>query len=309
MTKVNITEIIETKEEREALIERVDVLKKVKDLLLLPGGEFATAKQIADFYEVEYKAINSIKQRHKEELESDGMSLLRRKNVGGLLKLHDEVLKKTQHTVEFTDEQGNTYKVGNRGSLVFPKRAVLRIGMLLRDSEIAKEVRSQLLNIEEKAQEVAPAIVTADIDHETKLHAAIGKALSDGDMFAYGQAVKNLEEWKMRHVIQDAENYTSIRDLKQSMTMTELCKKRLEGAITAQKANLILSSVGIYKAAKMNGLWIPEKEYEEKGWFVLKTQPARYERIEVTNYRLTEKGAAEISKLLKQHLMRESQAA
>ncbi|EOP13216.1 hypothetical protein ICS_01380 [Bacillus cereus BAG2O-3] len=309
MTKVNITEIIETKEEREALIERVDVLKKVKDLLLLPGGEVATVRQVADFYEVDYKAINTITQRHKKELSSDGMLRLKRKNVSEFLKLQAEVTEITSYTANVTDEHGNIHKFNNRGSLVFPKRAILRVGMLLRDSEVAKEVRSQLLNIEEKAQEVAPVIVTADIDHETKLHAAIGKALSDGDMFAYGQAVKELEVWKNRYVIQDAENYINIRDLKQSMTMTDLCKKRLGGAITTQKANLILSSLGIYKADKMNGSWIPEKEYEEKGWFVLKTQPTRYERKEVTNYRLTEKGATEITKLLKQHLMREDTQA
>ncbi|TKI43307.1 phage antirepressor KilAC domain-containing protein [Bacillus mycoides] len=295
MTKVNITEIIETKEERNALIERVDVLKKVKDLLLLPNMEMATTKQVAQFYEVDRYLINRIIERNSDELTADGLNYCK----------YGEVLEKVS-------EQGVnllSHGVSYRGVYLFPKRAILRVGMLLRDSEIAKEVRSQLLNIEEKAQEIAPAIVTADIDHETKLHAAIGKALSDGDMFAYGQAVKELEAWKMRHVIQDAENYNNIRDLKQSMTMTDLCVKRLGGTITTQKANLILNSLGIYKADKMNGSWIPEKEYEEKGWFVLKTQPTRYERKEVTNYRLTEKGATEITKLLKQHLMRESQAA
>ncbi|MES9696967.1 phage antirepressor KilAC domain-containing protein [Bacillus sp. JJ927] len=294
MKKVNIIEIIETKEEREALIERVDVLEKVKELLLLPNLEMATTKQVAAFYEVGIEAIKSIIKRHRSELESDGMT-------------HKRYSEIKEVTVQ--DEPILSNGVSYRGAILFPKRAILRVGMVLRDSEIAKEVRSQLLNIEEKAQEVAPAIVTADIDHETKLHAAIGKALSDGDMFAYGQAVKNLEEWKMRHVIQDAENYTNIRDLKQSMTMTDLCRKRLGGTITTQKANLILSSLGIYKADKMNGSWIPEKEYEEKGWFVLKTQPTRYERKEVTNYRLTEKGATEITKLLKQYLMREATQA
>ncbi|MCE7035051.1 phage antirepressor KilAC domain-containing protein [Bacillus cereus] len=309
MTKVNITEIIETKEEREALIERVDVLKKVKDLLLLPGGEFATVRQVADFYEVDYKAINTITQRHKKELSSDGMLRLKRKNVSEFLKLQAEVTEITSYTANVTDEHGNIHKFNNRGSLVFPKRAILRVGMLLRDSEVAKEVRSQLLNIEEKAQEVAPTILTADIDHETKLITAVGIAAAECDVIAYGKALKELEAWKNRHVIQDAENYAALRDLKQSVTMTELCKKHLSGAISARKANLILGGLRIYKADKKGGSWIPEKEYEEKGWFVLKTQPTRFEHLEVTNYRLTEKGAEEITKLLKQHLMEELQAA
>lgn len=38
--------------------------------------------------------------------------------------------------------------IPNRGMKLFSKRAVLNIGMLLRDSDIAKEVRSRLLDIE-----------------------------------------------------------------------------------------------------------------------------------------------------------------
>ncbi|BCC13658.1 TPA: phage antirepressor KilAC domain-containing protein [Bacillus cereus] len=293
MTKVNTEEIIVTKEEREALIERVEVLKKVKDLLLLPGLEMATTKQVAEFYEVKLTTINNMILMHREELEADGVVFKR------YLELEREV--NSQHFREL--------KIARRGVNVFPKRAILRVGMLLRDSEVAKEVREQLLNIEEKAQEVAPTILTADIDHETKLINAVGIAAAECDVIAYGKALKELEAWKNRHVIQDAENYAALRDLKQSVTMTELCKKHLGGAISARKANLILGDLGIYKADKKGGSWIPEKEYEARGWFVLKTQPTRYERMEVTNYRLTEKGATEIIKLLKQHLVGESLAA
>jgi len=41
------------------------------------------------------------------------------------------------------------FGVSYRGSYLFPKRAILRTGMLLKKSEIAEEVRTQLLNIEE----------------------------------------------------------------------------------------------------------------------------------------------------------------
>ncbi|WP_170957019.1 phage antirepressor KilAC domain-containing protein [Bacillus wiedmannii] len=295
MRKIIKETIIETKEEREALIERVDVLQKVKDLLLLPNMEMATTKHVAAFYEVPHEAISTIIRRNIEELESDGMYLARYSEIKEVINGHYDHLL--------------SLGVSKRGTNVFPKRAILRVGMLLRDSEVAKEVRSQLLNIEEKAQDVAPVIVTADIDHETKLHAAIGKALSEGDMFTYGQAIKELEAWKNRHIIQDAESYQSIKALHDTTTITEICKRRLGDALTAIKANKILRDCGVYKQDKLDRKWIPEKEYEEKGWFVLKTQPTRYERKEVTNYRLTEKGATEITKLLKQHLMREDTQA
>ena len=54
----------------------------------------------------------------------------------------------------------------NRGLKVFPQRAIPRIGMLLRDSDVAKEVRTQLLNIEEKA---SGETKTHDIDEEQRV--------------------------------------------------------------------------------------------------------------------------------------------
>jgi hypothetical protein len=54
-------------------------------------------------------------------------------------------------------EQLDSFKefgsVGKRAAsmAVFPKRAVLNVGMLLRDSEVAKQVRGYLLNVEESA--------------------------------------------------------------------------------------------------------------------------------------------------------------
>lgn len=43
--------------------------------------------------------------------------------------------------------QNETLEIPNRGLRLFPKRAILRIGMLLRDSEVAKEIRTRLLDI------------------------------------------------------------------------------------------------------------------------------------------------------------------
>lgn len=43
--------------------------------------------------------------------------------------------------------ENENVRLGNGKTGLFPKRAILRIGMLLRDSEVAKEVRTQLLNI------------------------------------------------------------------------------------------------------------------------------------------------------------------
>ncbi|MGH0569730.1 hypothetical protein ACQVPO_10615 [Bacillus cereus] len=60
-----------------------------------------------------------------------------------------------------------------------PRRVILRIVMLLRDSEIVKEVHNQLLNIEKKTKSEAKF---ADIDEEIKLPMAVGQAFMSGDI-------------------------------------------------------------------------------------------------------------------------------
>ena len=53
----------------------------------------------------------------------------------------------------FSFGNGENLVVPNRGLKIFPRRAILRIDMLLRDSSVAREVRTQLLNIEEKTSD------------------------------------------------------------------------------------------------------------------------------------------------------------
>lgn len=114
--------------------------------------EYATSKQVADFYDIEQYSLKNIIKRHREELESDGMV---NKTKTDLLKL----LKSQNDTLE-------SVSIPNRGVNIFPKRAILRVGMLLRDSEVAKEVRTQLLNIEEHT---ATEVKTYEIDYEQEV--------------------------------------------------------------------------------------------------------------------------------------------
>lgn len=51
-------------------------------------------------------------------------------------KRHDHVLREVEKSIEGLDEKGNAFKFTNKGTYVFPHRAILRVRMLLRDSEI-----------------------------------------------------------------------------------------------------------------------------------------------------------------------------
>ena len=69
--------------------------------------------------------------------------------------------------------------------------------MLLRDSEIAKEIRTQLLNIEEKTSN---DVKTKDIDTEEGLMMSVGMAVASGDATSVAIATAKMIEFKNRHI-------------------------------------------------------------------------------------------------------------
>lgn len=190
-------ELLESKDLREQLVDRTEVLDKVKNLLMLPGTEWMAVPQIAEFYNVEVKAIQKVAQRNRDELISDGMQNLKRKTAEEILNRQEVSLEIKSYTLTYTSPTGLQVNISNRGILVFPKRAILRVGMLLRDSEVAKEVRTQLLNIVEK---VPDEVKTEAIDEELSLQLDVVKALSNGDNVGVLEAYTKLMAFKNQHI-------------------------------------------------------------------------------------------------------------
>ena len=100
-----VNENIKDVELREKMVNRVEVLEKVKGLLLLPAIEKAATQQVADFYEVDLEAIYSIVRRHSDELVGDGMITLKRKDL--VLTGQVDQLEITPYTAIIKDEKGN----------------------------------------------------------------------------------------------------------------------------------------------------------------------------------------------------------
>ncbi len=140
--------LLESRTLRESLSERVEVLDKVKALALLPNGVHVTTQMVADYFEVGEKAVNSLVQRHRAELEANGFVILRAVDNSGFVSFN---LKSTQ--------------VRGRGIAIYPRRAVLNVAMLLRDSEVARGVRRYLLDVELAGRE-ARAVPYLDFDFE-----------------------------------------------------------------------------------------------------------------------------------------------
>lgn len=116
--------------ERDALASRTDVLDKVKVLRTLPDDMHVTTEMVAEFYEVSVDTIRSVVKLNRDEIDVDGYQVLPRaeleRSFGDLSNLDPRA----------------------RQIALFPRRAVLRVGMLLRDSAVARRVRDMLLDSE-----------------------------------------------------------------------------------------------------------------------------------------------------------------
>ncbi len=190
------TQFINDRTLRDNSVSHYEVLERVKELLLIPDVDGMTLKQVADYYEVDAHAIEMICNRNTEELQSDGMRV---KSMKEFLNSQDVSFQKERNKAILTYDNGITFSVTNRGLKVFPRRAILRIGMLLRDSVVAKEIRTQLLNIEEKTSD---EIKTQDIDEERRLMLSVGMAVASGNATAVAVASAKLVEFKNRHIKQ-----------------------------------------------------------------------------------------------------------
>lgn len=139
---ISTNEVIltESKTMREEFINNVDILDKIKVIPYLTNDMVVSVEQVANYYEITKKAIETIIKRHRDELETDGIVVLKGEQLKDFNK-------------KICDLHGEGSKINNktRAFTVMTKRAMLRIGMLLTTSLIAKEVRNYLLNLEEIA--------------------------------------------------------------------------------------------------------------------------------------------------------------
>lgn len=198
-TKITAESFLDNKELREQTMARVEVLDKVKQLFLIPELECMTAKQVADYFEVPLSTVNDQFQHNRDEFESDGTDfkpLSSFKNlIYGKTVTQKPSNKRGSLTLAFID--GTEITIPNCGIKCFPKRAILRMGMLLRDSIVAKEVRTQLLNTFERATDEQR---TTDIDEEKEIASGITAAIISGDIEEVTSAFTKYSAFLHRHI-------------------------------------------------------------------------------------------------------------
>lgn len=153
----------EAREQRNALASRTDVLDSVGALRQYPDDMHAGIEHVAHFFEVHVDAVEKVIRANRDELEADGLLVV----TGPRLSA-------------FKAECGLRSRASSLTLL--PRRAVLRVGMLLRDSGPARLLRSHLLDIEHSTRSTGVQTLTpleyalALVDAEKRALAAQAEA-------------------------------------------------------------------------------------------------------------------------------------
>lgn len=280
MTKLMEHELLENKELREKMIEKVSVLGKVKELLLLPNTDIATTKQVAEYFEVDKSVIEKATQRNRDELDSSGMKFMKYSEIKALVN---------------TDNMSEL-KISRQGANIFSKRAILNLAMLLRDSKIAKEVRQALLDQQEVISDEQKVY---GIELKQKLQLAVINAKDDMELML---ALRELENYNNRHI---AELNVNIERMKPK----EEAFDTFISASGYQRMANVAKTLGVGRNKLFEFLRekkvlmsdnTPYQSYIDKGWFVVKQNPINKGAFikNVTQTFVTAKGVDAISKLL-----------
>ena len=134
--------LMESKTMRDQHVCRDEVLDKVKAVSVIGDKLEVTLAMAANYYEVPVETIRTLIKRHRSEFNDyEELRLLKGKTL--------------QEFKALVPDEPDLSSVPSLQ--VLNRRGLLRVGMLLNESDVAASVRSYLLNVEEVSDEVQKA--------------------------------------------------------------------------------------------------------------------------------------------------------
>lgn len=146
--------------DRQNILNNVQAIEVISSKLgfsgLLYNDEYKfTTKMVADIYDVDVRTIKRYVENFEEELGHNGYVVLKgtklkefKELFGHLMSVSDDDVSQRDTDVPLSKQNAENQSYKNIKALaVFNFRAVLNIGMLLAESEKAKQVRSLMLDV------------------------------------------------------------------------------------------------------------------------------------------------------------------
>lgn len=236
--------IINVKERRTQITENnIHILETVKDILTIANTDLITVQMGADYFEVGLSTFEMVISNNRKELEENGYKTYK--------------LKELKNMFENPSDLGiETFP--NRGKALLTKRTLLNIGMLLRDSEIAKELRRRMLDVMHDAEngQGDTNTIVEEIDEETRLAQQLGVAMLRGDLVKAIELNSKINELRNKRIA-ELEN-----ENKHKSSVIEGLAENITLAEKRQRLNQIIRINGIDKVKdRWNLLY---SEFEKK---------------------------------------------
>ena len=199
-------EEVMSREQRQQFANRVEVLEKVKALFLIPQLCMATTEQVAEYFSVSIEAIRQLVRRNKDELEANGSTVYSQAQFEEQKLQNVTSVRESKNSMMYMIDDC-IFQVNTRGIRLFPPRAILCMAMMLRDSAVAAEIRTQLLNLVEAAP---AAMKIANVQEQEVAMLQFAKAMMDGDPTTIAQSVKDLLALKDHTIAAQAASITKL---------------------------------------------------------------------------------------------------
>lgn len=127
--------LIESPTARRQYGNRIDVLDKVRAIPFLPDDMHVTTEGAAAFFDVDTKTVEKVVERNRDELETNGFRILEGRQLADMKSVCG-------------------IRSRARSLALFDRRTLLNVAMLLRDSEVARQVRRYLLESEQAVRTI-----------------------------------------------------------------------------------------------------------------------------------------------------------
>lgn len=140
-----LNDILEKEELRQEILNNnrsLNIMDEYKTITTINNMEYETLDRVAKYFEVDYECMRVLIQRHKDELIKNGLLILNGSKTREIL---------VENKMLFTNYRGyfiaDNRKFANKSNILVNKRCFLNMAMLLRDSKVAQDIRSKILDI------------------------------------------------------------------------------------------------------------------------------------------------------------------
>ena len=140
-----LNDILEKEELRQEILNNnrsLNIMDKYKTITTINNMEYETLDRVAEYFEVDYDCIKKLIQNNKRELIKNGLLILKGRETREFLVRENN--SPTNYRGYFI---ADNRKFANKSNILVNKRCFLNMAMLLRDSKVAQDIRSKILDI------------------------------------------------------------------------------------------------------------------------------------------------------------------